>query len=54
MCPTEITLDCKKKTSTSPNRSERPLIRKTGWGTTEREEKQMDRKREKEGGCSPL
>ena len=27
---------CKKKTSTSPNRKERPLIRKTGWGTTER------------------
>ena len=43
------TLDCKKKTSTSPNRRERPLIRKTGWGTTERE-RQMDRKREKGEG----
>ena len=32
-------LDCKKKTSTSPKRRERQLIRKTGWGTTEREAK---------------
>ena len=41
------TLDCTKKTSTYPNRRERHLIRKT----TERErERQMDRKREKEGG----
>ena len=30
-------LDCKKKTSTSPTRSEMPLIKKTGRGTTERE-----------------
>ena len=44
------TLDCTKKTSTSPNRRERTLIRKTGCGTTEREERQMDRKREREGG----
>ena len=46
------TLDCKKKTSTSPNRRERPLIRKTGWGITERErerERRTDKKREKEG-----
>ena len=35
----------------SANRKERPLIRETGWGTTERErERQMDRKREKGGG----
>ena len=27
---------CKKKASTSPTCRERPLIRKTGWGTTER------------------
>ena len=33
----QITVDCKKKTSTSPNRRERPLVRKTGWVTTERE-----------------
>ena len=47
----KITLDCKKKTSTSSNRRERPLIRKTGRGTTERErERHEDRKREKEGG----
>ena len=38
------TLDCKKKASTSPNRRERPLIRKTGWGTTE------SRKRERHNG----
>ena len=38
MCLTEITLDCKKKTSTSPTHRERPLIiiKKTGCGTTER------------------
>ena len=47
----EKTLDCKKKTSTSPNRRERSLIRKTGWGTTEREERQVDRKREKGMQC---
>ena len=43
------TLDCKKKTSTSPNRRERSLISQTGWGITERKERQMVRKREKEG-----
>ena len=32
----QTTLDCKKKTSTSPNSRERPLIRKTGWGTYHR------------------
>ena len=48
MCQTEKTLDCKKKkTSTSPNRRERPLIRKTGWGTTERE---TDGQKERETG----
>ena len=46
----QSTLDCKKKTSTSPNRREIPLIRNTGWGTTEKEERQMGRKREKEVG----
>ena len=47
----QITLDCKKKISTSSNRRERPLIMKTGCGTTEIErERQMDIKREKEGG----
>ena len=25
-------------------------MRKTGWGATDREERQMDRKRDKEGG----
>ena len=49
MCLTANNLDCKKKTSTSPTRKERQLIRKTGWGTTEIEERQMDRAREKEG-----
>ena len=41
---------CRKKTSTSPNRRDRSLIRKTGGGTIEREERQRDRKSEKEGG----
>ena len=44
------TLDCKKKTSTSSTRRDKPLIRKMGWSTTEREERQMDRNKEKEGG----
>ena len=38
------TLVCKTKTSTSLNRREIQLIRKTGWGTIERE-RHMDRKR---------
>ena len=43
------TLDCKKKTSTSPTRQEeRPLIKKMGWGTAERE-REREREREKEG-----
>ena len=29
-------MDCKKKTSTSPNRREIPLIGETGWSTTKR------------------
>ena len=32
------------------NRRERPLIRKTGWGIPQKEERQRDRKREKELG----
>ena len=47
MCPTERTLDCKKKTSTSPTRRERPLIRKTGWRTPERE-RETDREEARE------
>ena len=50
-------MDCKKKTSTSPNRRERPLIRKTGWGTTERErERETDiwTERERKWGCSAI
>ena len=63
----QITLDGKKKTSTYPTRRERPLIKKTGWGTTEREGdswtergreagRQAGRGREggREGGCSAL
>ena len=41
------TFDCKKKTSTSPNRRERLLFRKTRWGTTERESHTDE---QKEGG----
>ena len=39
-------------TIVSPNRNERPLIRETGWGTTEREERQRNSKRDRkrEGG----
>ena len=48
------TLDCKKKTSTYPSRRERPLIRKTGWDTTEREESRTAIERKREGGCSVL
>ena len=40
------TLDCKKKTSTSPNRGERPLIRKMGWPRVP----QKERERETEEG----
>ena len=47
------TLDCKKKTLTYPNRGERSLIRKTGWGTTERV-RWTGRERKREGGCSAL
>ena len=40
-----------RKTSTSPNRRERPLIiRITGWGTSECEERQRDRKIERKIG----
>ena len=47
-------VDCKKKTPTSPNRRERPVIRKMGWGTTEREEKREEREGGGEGGCIAL
>ena len=43
----ELWIDCKKKTSTSPNHKERPLNRKTGCGTTERE-RERDRWTERE------
>ena len=46
---TKNPLDCKNRTSTSPNSRERPLTMNTVWGTTERE-----RERTKEGGCSVL
>ena len=49
MCLTAKKLDCKKKTSTCPNCRERPLIRKTGWGTTERE-RETDGQKERERG----
>ena len=41
-------LDCKKKTSTSPNRREKPLIGKTGWGRAyhRKRERKVDSKRE--------
>ena len=42
------TLDCKKKTSTSPNRREKPPVRKTG--KRRETEGQKEREREREGG----
>ena len=59
MCLTAKKFGLQEKTSTSPNIRERPLIiRKTGWGTAEREERQRDRKRGRErkweGGCRAL
>ena len=50
MCLTAKNFDCKKKTSTSSNRRERPLIRKTGWGTTERERETYGQKEREKGG----
>ena len=40
-------LYCKKKTSTSPNRREAPLIRQTGWGYY-RKRKETDSTRSEE------
>ena len=37
MCLTAKNFGLQEETSTSPNRRERPLIRKTGRGTTERD-----------------
>ena len=45
MCLTAKNFGLQEKTSTSPTSRERPLIRKTGWGTTERE-KDRGRRRE--------
>ena len=45
----EENMDCKKKTSTSPNCREIPLIGKTGWGTREREG-ETDGQKERENG----
>ena len=47
MCLTAKNFGLQEETSTSPNlQEERPLIRKTGWGTRERERYKMDRNRE--------
>ena len=54
MClTTEKNFGLQEKTSTSPNRRERPLIRKTEWGTTERE-RDIWTERERKGGCSAI
>ena len=54
MCLIANKFGLQEETPISPNRRERPLIRKTGWGTTERErERHMDRKRENRG-CSAI
>ena len=39
----------RKKTSTSPNRREIPLIRTTGWGTTEKERETYGQKKREKG-----
>ena len=41
------TLDWKKKTSTSTNRRERQLIRKTGWGYHRKRETDGQKERER-------
>ena len=47
----QTTLDCKKKTSTSPNRRERPLIRKTGWvSQKERRDRETGGQKQREMG----
>ena len=51
MCLAAKNFGLQEETSTSPNRRERPLIRKTGWGTTEREtDGQKERERGREDG----
>ena len=43
------TCGLQEETSTSPNRRERPLIRKIGWGTTERDrDRWTERERKRE------
>ena len=49
MCLTAKNIGLQEENTTSPNRRERPLIRKTGWSTTESE-----RKREREDAASAL
>ena len=46
------TLDSKKKTSTSPNRTERQLIKKTGGVPQKERVGWTERERKREGGCS--
>ena len=44
-----------RKTSTSSTRMDKPLIKKTGWGTTDREkDRWTKRMRRREGGCRAL
>ena len=45
----QITLDCKKNTSTSPTRREIPLLKKTGWVPQKEKESERERERERAG-----
>ena len=47
MCQLQRTVGCKKKTSTSPTRIERPLIKKTGWGYHRKRETDEQKERER-------
>ena len=50
----EENMDCKKKTSTSPNCREIPLIRKRDGVPEKETDGQKERERKKEGGCNAL
>ena len=55
MCLTAENFGLQEKTSTSSTRMDKPLIKKTGWGTTDREkDRWTKRMRRREGGCRAL
>ena len=51
MCLTAENFGLQEKTSTSSTRMDKPQIKKTGWGTTDREkDRWTKRMRKREGG----